>query len=381
MERIFSVPLKGGTVTDVYMLDTMGELADVLNEQGSSILISDENASRLLPSIPGGAVIIPPGEKEKSWESVEKMLEGAASLSLARDSVFVGFGGGVVLDLAAFASSIYMRGARLVLVPTTLLSMVDATLGGKTGFDYLGIKNLVGTFYPAESVLIVPETLRTLPDSEFRSGLGEVVKHALLSEDARLWEFLESSHDLIIARDRDALSEMIRLSLEVKIWYITRDPEEKKGIRSALNLGHTFAHAVEWYERGLVKPEAGRLTEAERGQSGVTAEFSHGEAVAVGIILAASLSEAAGVAPAGLEERLRTDFIACGLPVDCLFPLEELTGAMARDKKAEDGKIHFILIKGIGEVTEYDMTAAEAAEYLKVRCSQEPQEAKARKAL
>lgn len=345
MERIFSVPLKGGTVTDVYMLDTMGELADVLNEQGSSILISDENASRLLPSIPGGAVIIPPGEKEKSWESVEKMLEGAASLSLARDSVFVGFGGGVVLDLAAFASSVYMRGARLVLVPTTLLSMVDATLGGKTGFDYLGIKNLVGTFYPAESVLIVPETLRTLPDSEFRSGLGEVVKHALLSEDARLWEFLESSHDLIIARDRDALSEMIRLSLEVKIWYITRDPEEKKGIRSALNLGHTFGHALE-------------------SMNGFS--ISHGEGVAWGMHKALAAGLALGLTPEDFAARALSLLRLYGFNGDHMIPDDRFPAfmkAIRSDKKKSGGSVKFVLMEGQGKpvLTALDDNAVKAA--------------------
>ena len=260
----------------------MDELNGKLQEYDRSIFISDENASKLVGRIPDGAVIIPPGERMKGWESVSRMLSGALELSLARDGIFIGFGGGVVLDLAAFASSVYMRGARLVLVPTTLLSMVDATLGGKTGFDYKGIKNLVGTFYPAEAVLIVPETLRTLPDSEFRSGLGEVVKHALLSEDTRLWEFLEENHDRIMARNSEALSEMIRLSLEVKIWYITRDPEEKKGIRSALNLGHTFGHALE----------------SVNGFS-----ISHGEGVAWGMHMALRAGTALGITPNDFAER------------------------------------------------------------------------------
>ena len=330
MERIFAVPLKGGAVTDVYMLSSMDELSGKLQEYDRSIFISDENASRLVDRIPEGAVIIPPGERMKGWDSVSRMLSGALELSLARDGVFIGFGGGVVLDLAAFASSVYMRGARLVLIPTTLLSMVDATLGGKTGFDYKGIKNLVGTFYPAEAVLIVPETLRTLPDSEFRSGLGEVVKHALLSEDTRLWKFLKENHDRIMARDSEALSEMIRLSLEVKIWYITRDPEEKKGIRSALNLGHTFGHALE----------------SVNGFS-----ISHGEGVAWGMHMALRAGTALGITPNDFAERAFSLLSLYGF--DCRYSVSDegfsdFMKAIHSDKKKKGGSVKFVLMEGQG---------------------------------
>ena len=159
-----------------------------------------------------------------------------------------------------------MRGARCILVPTTLLSAVDATLGGKTGIDYGGAKNTVGTFFPADKVLIVPQLLRTLPEKEYRSGLGEVLKHAILSSDDALMRFLIDSRDTVLARDEETVMEMIRLSLEVKISYITRDPEETKGIRSALNLGHTFGHALE------------KLHHFQ--------DLSHGEAVGIGMVLA-----------------------------------------------------------------------------------------------
>ncbi len=345
MERIFSVPLKGGAVTDVYMLDSVDELSSVLSQYRSSLFISDDNASKLLYRKPSGSVIIKPGEREKRWESVERMLSGAASISLARDGVFIGFGGGVVLDLAAFASSVYMRGARLVLAPTTLLSMVDATLGGKTGFDYLGIKNLIGTFYPAEAVLIVPETLETLPEYEFRSGLGEVVKHALLSEDERLWEFLAASHDQIMAKDRRALSEMIRLSLEVKIWYITRDPEEKKGIRSALNLGHTFGHALE----------------SIKGFS-----ISHGEGVAWGMHKALSAGLAFGLTPEDFAQRAFSLLSLYGFDGDYEVPDAEFPAfinAIRSDKKKSGGSVRFVLMEGQGKpvLTALDDNAVKAA--------------------
>ena len=286
----------------------------------------------------------------KGWESVSRMISGALELSLARDGVFIGFGGGVVLDLAAFASSVYMRGARLVLVPTTLLSMVDATLGGKTGFDYKGIKNLVGTFYPAEAVLIVPETLRTLPDSEFRSGLGEVVKHALLSEDTRLWEFLEENHDRIMARNSEALSEMIRLSLEVKIWYITRDPEEKKGIRSALNLGHTFGQDPE-EKKGIrsalnLGHTFGHALESVNGFS-----ISHGEGVAWGMHMALRAGTALGITPKEFAEHAFSLLSLYGF--DCRYSVSDegfpdFMKAIHSDKKKKGGSVKFVLMEGQG---------------------------------
>ena len=321
MEKIFSVMLAGGKKTDVFFASSRDSFID------DGFIVTDSNAMQHL----GGRrpdVVLPPGESEKNWSSVDTILSSALSAGLARDSLFIGFGGGVILDMTGFAASVYMRGARLSLIPTTLLSMVDATLGGKTGFDYHGIKNLVGTFYPAEAVLIVPDTLRTLPESEFRSGLGEVVKHAFLSKDRNLHEFLIENHDAIMARKSDVLSEMIRLSLEVKIWYITRDPEEKKGIRSALNLGHTFSHALESYmDYGV----------------------SHGEGVAWGMGAAIRAGVALGITPDDLAKRTLSLLSMYGYDEDyAIDDFDAYFSAIGKDKKKSNGTVKFILMEGQG---------------------------------
>ena len=330
MERIFSVPLKGGAVTDVYSADSLAELHESLRAMGSSMLfIADDNTERFLPER-AERIILPHGERWKNWESVDRILSAALSSGLARDSVFVGVGGGVILDMAAFAASIYMRGARAVLVPTTLLAMVDATLGGKTGIDYGGGKNLVGTFFPAESVLILPDVLETLPEKEDRCGLGEVVKHAFLSSDRRLYDFLSDNRGSVLGRDSSVMDEMIRLSLEVKIDYITRDPEERKGIRSALNLGHTFSHALEAAEDFSI---------------------SHGEGVAWGTAAAFRVGKDKGItAPDYADEAIRLieDYgfdTSFRLPEN-LFP--SFMEAVAKDKKKKGGSVKFVLMEGQG---------------------------------
>lgn len=330
MEKIFSVPLKGGAVTDVYTY-SLDEIERELSSYPSLLAVFDDNSSFSYGRpLPEASLVLPHGEEHKNWGSVDAILSKAMDSGLARDSVFIGVGGGVILDMAAFASSVYMRGARCVLVPTTLLSAVDATLGGKTGIDYGGAKNAVGTFFPSEKVLICTDFLRTLPDSEYRSGLGEVLKHALLSADTKLSVFLAEERARILSRNPETVAEMIRLSLEVKISYITRDPEEKLGIRSALNLGHTFGHALEsLHDYGI----------------------SHGEGVAWGVVRALQ----AGVA-IGITER---EFAECGIDLfrsydfaDSFSVPEELFGryfrTIGKDKKKKGGEVRFVLMEGQG---------------------------------
>ena len=332
MERIFSVPLKGGAVTDVYSADSLAELHESLRAMGSSMLfVADDNTERFLPDW-AERIILPHGECWKNWESVDRILSAALSSGLARDSVFVGVGGGVILDMAAFAASIYMRGARAVLVPTTLLAMVDATLGGKTGIDYGGGKNLVGTFFPAESVLILPDVLETLPEREYRCGLGEVVKHAFLSSSRRLYDFLADNRERVLGRDSSVMEEMIRLSLEVKIDYITRDPEERKGIRSALNLGHTFSHALESYmDYGI----------------------SHGEGVAWGTAAAIRTGSRLGITPQDLASRTLALLSLYGFSSDAYrIPADDFasySAAIGKDKKKSRGSVRFVLMEGQGK--------------------------------
>ena len=326
MEKLFSVTLAGGRKTEVFLASPGEDLA-----VGSDFIVTDANAGQYLGSRTAD-VVLPPGEGSKNWDSIDRILSSALARGLARDSLFIGLGGGVILDMTAFAASIYMRGARVSLVPTTLLSMVDATLGGKTGIDYGGGKNLVGTFFPAEAVIIAPWTLKTLSDAEYRSGLGEVLKHAVLSQDDRLFRFLEENRNGVMGRDDAILAEMIRLSLEVKISYIERDPEERKGIRSALNLGHTFSHALESYmDYGI----------------------SHGEGVAWGTAAAIRTGTRLGITPQDLASRTLALLSLYGFSSDAYrIPADDFasySAAIGKDKKKSRGSVRFVLMEGQGK--------------------------------
>ena len=317
MEKLFSVTLAGGRKTEVFLASPGEDLA-----VGSDFIVTDANAGQYLGSRTAD-VVLPPGEGSKNWDSIDRILSSALAMGLARDSLFVGLGGGVILDMTAFAASIYMRGARVSLVPTTLLSMVDATLGGKTGIDYGGGKNLVGTFFPAEAVIIAPWTLKTLSDAEYRSGLGEVLKHAVLSQDDRLFRFLEENRNGVMGRDDAILAEMIRLSLEVKISYIERDPEERTGIRTALNLGHTFSHALESYMDA----------------------WGTAAAIRTGARL--------GITPQDLASRTLALLSLYGFSSDAYrIPADDFasySAAIGKDKKKSRGSVRFVLMEGQGK--------------------------------
>ena len=336
MEKIFSVPLKGGAITDVY-ISSLPEIEGELSSYQSALAIFDDNSLSSYgerPSVPFISIV--PGEERKNWESVDQILSHAMGEGLARDSMFIGIGGGVVLDMTAFAASVYMRGARCILIPTTLLSAVDATLGGKTGIDYGGAKNAVGTFFPAEKVIISTAFLRTLPECEYRSGLGEVLKHALLSPDDELMRFLLSKRDKVLSCDPETVSEMIRLSLAVKISYITRDPEERKGIRSSLNLGHTFGHAVE--------------------KCAGYGNVLHGEAVSQGIVMCMMYSRRLGLISDAEIGRVESLLEKNSLPIRPSCPLDAaaMLDSMFHDKKTRSGKLRLVLLRGIGKAFEQD---------------------------
>lgn len=332
MDKVFTATLKGGISSDVYFSLSIDELNEKLKEYGNNVLyVFDSNTENILSYKPKNSIVLPPGESEKKWESIDLILKKAVELSIARDSVFIAIGGGVICDMTAFAASIYMRGARVVLVPTTLLSMVDASVGGKTAIDYLGLKNFVGTFYPAEDILICLETLNTLSEKEYISGLGEVVKHAFLSQDEALYEFMIENRNAILSRDLQVMSKMVELSLLVKKYFIELDPEEKKGIRSFLNLGHTFGHALE-----------------SISSYGV----SHGEGVAWGMARAFDASLKQGVLNKDYYDKAMALITSYPFDIGYRVP-ESIAGsyllATKKDKKKSSGSVKFVLIEGQGK--------------------------------
>ncbi len=331
MEKVFSAQLQGGKSSDVYFSSSRESVDEKLREfGGNSLFVFDSNTAGLLSADGRNSIVLPNGEEYKTLESVQMILDKALSLSLSRDSVFVAVGGGVICDMTAFAASVYMRGARAVLVPTTLLSQVDASVGGKCGVDYNGYKNLVGSFFPAESIFIDSEMLLSLPDSEFISGMGEVVKHAFLSPDRRLYDFLYENSRRILGRDAESLSDMVRLSLEVKKHYIELDPEETRGIRSFLNLGHTFSHALE----------------TVTGYS-----VSHGLGVAWGVQKAMDAGVIAGITPQPYRDEASAllSLFPFRMDYDPSGDLDGYIDAIGKDKKKQNGHVRFVLMKGQGE--------------------------------
>ncbi len=270
---------------------------------------------------------LPDGEAHKRWEAVSLILDRLLELGADRHAVLYALGGGVVGDLVGFAAAIFMRGIAFVQVPTTLLAQVDSSVGGKTGFNHARGKNLIGAFHQPRAVWIDLTTLSTLPDREYRAGLAEVVKYGPIA-DAAFFEWLEAHADALNARDPTALALAVRRSCEIKAAVVAAD-EHEGGIRAALNLGHTFGHAL---EAGL---GYGRLL--------------HGEAVAMGMVMAAQASlDALGCDPAVLR-RLQALLARLGLAVRApyLAP-ERFIELMLGDKKNQGGAIRYVLLQGMG---------------------------------
>src|SRR5712664_1091402 len=250
-----------------------------------------------------------------------------------RNAVIVAVGGGVVGDVAGFAAASYLRGIALIHVPTTVVAQVDSSIGGKTGVNLPEGKNLVGAFYPPRLVLSDPELLRSLPSREFRGGLAEVIKHAVIA-DAQMFAYLEENMEKAERRDRATLDSLIARNVKIKAQVVARD-ERESGLREILNFGHTFAHALE------------SITRYKR--------YQHGEAVAWGMMAAALLGHEAGVTRTDDVCRIVTLVRRMGpLPAWPRVPARALLEAMRSDKKARGGKLRFVLTPRIGKAASYD---------------------------
>ena len=317
----------GSSVTEIRehsVNDLLGELHGF-----RGLVVCDTNTAPYVSESELSTLILPAGEAHKNWDSVDLILSRAVELELGRDDTLVGFGGGVVCDMTGFAASIYLRGCNLMLVPTTLLSMVDASIGGKTGIDYAGYKNLVGAFYPAGQVHICIDVLKTLPEREYRSGLAEVIKHGFLGAED-LVDLFESNMDAVRGRQRSAVELCISRSLDVKGAIVAEDPREG-GVRAFLNLGHTFAHALE-------------------ASAGFGA-WSHGEAVAWGIDRAMLAGVLAGATDPIYAQRVHTLLSRCGYrlgPIPDGIDELSVVAAMKQDKKKKDGALRFVLQRSLG---------------------------------
>jgi len=268
-------------------------------------------------------VTVPDGEEYKTLQIVEQILDECFEHKLDRKSLLIAFGGGVIGDMTGFTASLYQRGIDFVQIPTTLLSQVDASVGGKTGVNNKYGKNLIGAFYQPKAVYIDPAFLETLPEREFAAGVAEIIKMAVMF-DKEYFEFLKEA-DL---SDTDILKETIRRSVELKAWVVNQD-EKEAGIRAVLNYGHTFGHVIE--------NETGYKT------------YLHGEAVAVGMVMANALAVSLGLMSAEEAEEVKALLKKHDLPVDyTIKDIDSFYEHFFLDKKSAKGSIKFILPQSIG---------------------------------
>ena len=330
-ERSYEITLGSG------ILDTLGSLCRGLGLSGSAAVVSNTTVAplyyqRVRASLEQAGyrvllVELPDGEGHKNSATLNLIYDALVDASLDRGSFLVALGGGVIGDMAGFAAACYLRGIPFVQVPTTLLSQVDSSVGGKTGINHPRGKNLIGAFYQPRAVLIDVATLETLPDREYLSGLGEIIKYGAVL-DGEFFSFMEQNAQLLLARDTNALIHAVGRSCAIKAGVVESD-EREGGVRAVLNYGHTLGHAVE------------TLTGYTR--------YLHGEAVAIGMVQAARISQSLGFCSQADRERIESLLEVFGLPRELpVFPASAYAEALSHDKKVRESGLLFIANLGIG---------------------------------
>jgi 3-dehydroquinate synthase len=305
-------------VTDDYIAAHAASVASVLSANGFRVF----------------QAVLPTGEAQKCLASAAHLYDRLVDFHADRQTVVVAVGGGVIGDLAGFVAATFARGLPLLMVPTSLLAMVDSSVGGKVGINHPKAKNLIGAFHQPVGVWIDTTFLASLPDREFRSGMAEVVKYGV-SLDADLFAFVESHVDALLQRDSAALRHIITRSCELKAALVEKDEREETGLRAILNYGHTFAHAFETV--------------------GGYGTWLHGEAVAAGMTCAALLAERRRLVPADVAERQKSLLNRFGLPnAPREWAEDDLIAVMRNDKKAIAGRMRFVLPQRLGSATLFD---------------------------
>ncbi|MGN0194968.1 MAG: 3-dehydroquinate synthase family protein [Candidatus Cryptobacteroides sp.] len=355
----------------------LGGASALLAGEKAVYMVHDRNAEHFADKIAesaGCGIIrkkaIEATEQTKNISTVMEICRWLLEENAGRNALLLAVGGGITTDLSGFAASIYKRGIRFAFVPTTLLAQIDAAVGGKTGVNMDAYKNMIGVIRQPLWTYECPEVLGTLPYREFVGGSAELLKTFIIDnrggDYSRAVSLLtrincaESRRNAIEAFGNEIM-DLIHRAAAIKAGIVGRDQFEN-GERRLLNLGHTFAHAIEKRSNSLPREDfAGDMVDT-RVPAG---NISHGEAVAMGMVMAAELSEKSGTAVEPVAATLRNNLAACGLPVECPFTPDELEAAMGKDKKAEGGIIHFVLMRRIGETVIRDMTAREAIQTLK----------------
>ena len=329
-ERSYPISIGAGLLADPSLLEQHiagRKVAIVTNTTVAPLYLEQVAAPLRAAGREVHAIILPDGEEYKNWASLMQVFDALLAAKCDRKTTLVALGGGVIGDLTGFAAASYMRGVPFVQIPTTLLSQVDSSVGGKTGLNHPLGKNMIGAFYQPRAVLADTGTLATLPERELSAGLAEVIKHGAII-DAEFFGWIEHNIGALMAREPQALAHAISRSCEIKAEVVRQD-EREGGLRAILNFGHTFGHAI---EAGL-----------GYGQ------WLHGEAVGCGMVMAADLSQRAGLVDAATVERMRNLVAAAGLPTEAPdLGTERWLELMEVDKKNEGGAIKFILMKPLG---------------------------------
>ena len=314
---------------------------DFLENYSNAYVLYDKELETLASSFSDGlpSLGISALESNKNLATVEKICRWLMDCGADRKALLIAIGGGCISDIGGFVAGIYKRGIGFAIVPTTLLSMVDASIGGKTGVNLDAYKNMIGVFHRCDRIFLVPEVLDSLPERQWREGSAEMLKTFLIRDAEGYERALGALHSR-----GETLMESIRGAAAIKKSIVEQDPLEH-GLRKILNLGHSWAHAIEWKSQGGIP---------------------HGGAVAMGIVRAAFLSQRLGITKReDLCERIKTDFSNLGLPVEMPFTEKELLPAILKDKKAEGKGIDFVLLEDIGRAVIKNLTADDLLEHTK----------------
>jgi 3-dehydroquinate synthase len=330
-ERSYPIHIGSGLLdqADLYKKHIKGTFTAVVTNETIAPLYADK-VVKTLESIGQKVklIVLPDGEAFKTWEVLQKIFDGLLENSADRKTTLVALGGGVIGDMTGFAAACYMRGIKFIQVPTTLLSQVDSSVGGKTGINHPLGKNMVGAFHQPQAVIADLDTLKTLPAEELAAGLAEVIKHGAIA-DSEFLSWIEKNQDALNKCDPAAMEHAVRRSCEIKSQVVAQD-EKEGGIRAILNFGHTFGHAIE----------------AGMGYGA----WLHGQAVGCGMVMAADLSVRVGLLSEAEASRLKKIIEAFHLPTQPpKLGVDRFMELMSVDKKAEGGEVRYILLNGLGQ--------------------------------
>jgi len=330
-ERSYPIHIGSGLLdqSDLYRKHIKGTFTAVVTNETVAPLYAD----KVVKALEGigqkvKLIVLPDGEVFKTWEVLQKIFDGLLENSADRKTTLVALGGGVIGDMTGFAAACYMRGIKFIQVPTTLLSQVDSSVGGKTGINHPLGKNMVGAFHQPQAVIADLDTLKTLPPEELAAGLAEVIKHGAIT-DHEFLSWIEKNQDALNNCDPAAMEYAVRRSCEIKSQVVAQD-EKEGGIRAILNFGHTFGHAIE----------------AGMGYGA----WLHGQAVGCGMVMAADLSVRVGLLSEAEASRLKKIIQALHLPTQPpKLGVDRFMELMSVDKKAEGGEVRYILLNGLGQ--------------------------------